>query len=132
MAAVAVAGILMAPPPGKQLIDDGLQKLWSMPSKEAQAYLLKHPDIAVDLANSDSKYVDELWTDATAKERTSALRNAPQLIGNLEGVDYTDRDKANRIYLARGRDHAGNKYGDPTVAETELVAHRAKHFKAGH
>lgn len=101
MAAVAVAGILMAPPAGKQLVDDGLQKLWSMPPKQAEAYLLKHPSTAVDLANSDSRYVDDLWNHATQKERDAALRNAPQLIGNLEGVDYTDRDRANRIYLKR-------------------------------
>ena len=101
MTAVAVAGILMAPPAGKQLVDDGLQALWSMSPKQAQAYLLKNPAIAVDLANADGRYVDDLWNKASAKERKAALRNAPQLIGNLEGVDYTDRDKANRIYLAR-------------------------------
>ncbi|GAB3795453.1 hypothetical protein GCM10028798_04210 [Humibacter antri] len=101
MTAVAVAGILMVPPAGKQLIEDGLQALWSMSPKQAQAYLLKNPAIAIDLANADGRYVDELWNDASAKERAAALRNAPQLIGNLDGVDYADRDKANRIYLTR-------------------------------
>lgn len=115
MAVVAVTAVLVAPPPGKQVIDDGLQKLWSMPPKQAQAYLKKHPDIAVDLANSDSRYVDELWRDASAKERAKALRNAPELIGNLEGVDYTDRDKANRIYLAKAM-----------ASTTKLVAAKPK------
>ncbi|HVX08788.1 alpha/beta hydrolase [Humibacter sp.] len=128
MAAVGVAGVLMSPPPGKQLVDDGLQKLWSMSEKQAQAYLLKHPDIAVDLANSDSKYVDELWTDATPKERASALRNAPQLIGNLEGVDYTDRDKANRIYLARAT--ASTKKRVAAKPQDETAQFRLRALKA--
>jgi hypothetical protein len=128
MAAVGVAGILMAPPPGKQLVDDGLQMLWSMPAKQAQAYLLKHPAVAVDLANSDSRYVDELWTGATAKERASALRNAPQLIGNLEGVDYADRDKANRIYL--GRATASTKKRLQVKPEDETAQFRMRALKA--
>ncbi|MHA7984905.1 alpha/beta hydrolase [Rathayibacter sp. CAU 1779] len=101
MAGIAVTAILTAPAAGRQLVDDGLQKLWSMPPKQAQEYLRRHPETAVDLANSDSTYVDELWNDATPQERKDAVRNAPQLIGNLEGVDYVDRDAANRLYLGR-------------------------------
>jgi hypothetical protein len=99
MTALAVASVLMAPPPGKQVVDDGLELLWSMTPQQAEKYLAKHPAVAVDLANSKSSYVDELWNDATGKERAKALRNAPELIGNLEGVDYVSRDKANRLAL---------------------------------
>jgi len=36
------------------------------------------------------------------------------------------------IYLARGQDHAGNEYGDPTKAYPDLARFRAKHGKSGH
>lgn len=36
------------------------------------------------------------------------------------------------IYLARGRDRAGNTYGDPTRAYPELAQYREKHGKSGH
>jgi len=37
-----------------------------------------------------------------------------------------------QLYLARGRDHAGNHYADPTKAYPELARFRAKHGKNGH
>jgi hypothetical protein len=101
MTALGVTAVLVAPPAGRQLVDDGLELLWSMPAKQAEKYLEEHPAVAVDLANSDSRYVDELWNKATPKERAKALRNAPELIGNLEGVDYASRDKANRLALKK-------------------------------
>jgi chlorinating enzyme len=37
-----------------------------------------------------------------------------------------------RIYLARGRDHAGNRYADPAVVDHAVIAQRARRFKSGH
>lgn len=37
-----------------------------------------------------------------------------------------------QIYLARGRDHAGNLYADPTKAYPELARFRSEHGKNGH
>jgi hypothetical protein len=36
------------------------------------------------------------------------------------------------LYLARGRDHAGNAYGDHTKAYPDMARFRAKHGKNGH
>jgi hypothetical protein len=36
------------------------------------------------------------------------------------------------LYLVRGKDHAGNVYGDTTKAYPELARFRAKHGKNGH
>ncbi len=36
------------------------------------------------------------------------------------------------LYLARGKDHAGNHYGDPTVTYTELARYREVSGKNGH
>ena len=37
-----------------------------------------------------------------------------------------------KIFLARGRDHAGNQYGDPTVSYIDLARTRTKHMRSGH
>jgi len=37
-----------------------------------------------------------------------------------------------QIYLARGRDHAGNHYADPTRSYPHLARYREQHGKAGH
>ncbi|MGN6125885.1 MAG: alpha/beta hydrolase [Humibacter sp.] len=100
LAAVAAVAIVTAPLAARAVPNTELEKLWTMTPKQAQAYLQKHPETAVDLANSDSSYVDEIWHSATPAERRSAVRAAPELIGNLEGVDYASRDRANRAYLA--------------------------------
>ena len=36
------------------------------------------------------------------------------------------------IYLARGRDHAGNVYGDPSKSSPELMKSRPEFFRKGH
>ena len=36
------------------------------------------------------------------------------------------------LYLARGKDHAGNVYGDPAKAYPDLARFRVKHGKNGH
>ena len=36
------------------------------------------------------------------------------------------------LYLARGKDRAGNKYGDPSKSYDELRQYREKHNKGGH
>jgi hypothetical protein len=40
--------------------------------------------------------------------------------------------KWHHLYLARGKDHAGNVYGDPTKSYPDLARFRAKHGKNGH
>ncbi len=37
-----------------------------------------------------------------------------------------------QIYLARGRDHAGNRYADPTKSHDEFMRNRAARGKTGH
>ena len=85
VAAVAAIAIVTAPAPAHAVVNTELEKLWTMTPKQAQAYLQKHPETAVDLLNSDSSYVDELWNTATLQQRRTALRSAPELVGNLEG-----------------------------------------------
>ncbi len=44
-----------------------------------------------------------------------------ELIGNWQ-----------KIFLARGRDYAGNEYGDPTISYIDMARTRTKHMKSGH
>jgi len=37
-----------------------------------------------------------------------------------------------QVYLARGRDHAGNEYADPTKSYPHLAHYREQHGKSGH
>jgi hypothetical protein len=37
-----------------------------------------------------------------------------------------------KIFLARGRDYAGNEYGDPAVSYLDMARTRTKHMKTGH
>jgi hypothetical protein len=46
--------------------------------------------------------------------------------------DYAKIGQWHHMYLARGRDHAGNTYGDPAKAYEEMARFRAKHGKQGH
>ncbi|HWD62281.1 MAG TPA: alpha/beta hydrolase [Humibacter sp.] len=125
VAAVAAIAIVTAPAAAHAVTNTELDKLWAMTPKQAQAYLSKHPETAVDLANSDSSYVDELWNDATPKERRKAVKSAPELIGNLEGVDYIDRDRANRLYLARALKATSKKVAAKPKDETAQFRLRA-------
>ncbi len=46
--------------------------------------------------------------------------------------NYEKIGQWHHLYLARGKDHAGNTYGDPTKAYAEMARFRAKHGKNGH
>ena len=43
-----------------------------------------------------------------------------------------ERGYYHQIYLARGHDHAGNRYGDPTVARPDLMEARKGRIRKGH
>jgi len=43
-----------------------------------------------------------------------------------------DRLAFHHLYLARGRDHAGNQYGDPARSYEDLAHYREQHGKNGH
>ena len=42
------------------------------------------------------------------------------------------RGDHHQIYLARGKDHAGNRYGDPSKPAVHLLQARGSHFMKGH
>lgn len=50
-------------------------------------------------ANATEKEVAEWWSSLSDAEKEQMIKAHPQEIGNLNGIDGTSRNKANRIYL---------------------------------
>lgn len=103
---LGIGGLLTAPAPGfggktPSAIDASIAKITAMSSKNAEAYLDAHPREQLNILNSQPEAVADYWQSSTRAEQRDAIRTVPQLIGNLDGVDYASRDKANRRELAK-------------------------------
>ena len=57
------------------------------------------PDFAAQLARTDPAEVAPWWAELPEADRSELIAMFPAVIGNLEGVSYRDRDRANRIWL---------------------------------
>lgn len=99
LALVAVVGLLVAPAAGAAPITT-FDVLKAMNDEQQEAYLAKHPELAIQLANTDPDAVHDEWRDLDADIRTDAIETLPEVVGNLDGVDYRDREKANRRALS--------------------------------
>lgn len=74
---------------------------------------LDYPTPGLDDIPSNKKdptQVAAWWNAHTNKEKESLIRDNPDLIGNLNGVDGTSRDKANRWRIARDKESLMRKY----------------------
>lgn len=74
---------------------------------------LDYPTPGLDDIPSNKKdptQVAAWWNAHTDKEKESLIRDNPDLIGNLNGVDGTSRDKANRWRIARDKESLMRKY----------------------
>lgn len=66
--------------------------------------LLENPHLLEALATrepADPAAIAALWATLTPSQRLALARTYPQLIGNLQGVPYSDRSIANRVQLNR-------------------------------
>lgn len=59
------------------------------------------PDLAAKLTSADPVKVRDWWAGLGEGERTVLIQAMPSIIGNLEGVAYSDRDTANRMWLTQ-------------------------------
>lgn len=70
-----------------------------------------------------------------SEANTSALRRCGytmRYISTRTRVNDAKIGAFQKIFLARGRDHAGNVYGDPAQTYMEMARTRTKHIKSGH
>jgi len=66
---------------------------------------------------------------------TSSMRRCGYTMRYISTRTKINKEKLGqfqKIFLARGRDYAGNEYGDPTVSYIDLARTRTKHIKSGH
>ena len=56
---------------------------------------------AADLAAASPKECARWWESLSLAERAALIAEDPALIGNVEGIPYSDRDRANREQLKR-------------------------------
>jgi len=63
---------------------------------------------------------------------TSAMRRCGYTMRYMPASVKFASDPHHQIYLARGRDLAGNEYADPNRAYPELVSYREVHKRGGH
>ena len=80
-----------------------LQQLPLLSRSELADFTAQHAGVLATLAARPpaAASVDAWWTGVPAAKQKDLLAAAPGVIGNLEGVPYTVRDRANRSYLTR-------------------------------
>ncbi|MBW8872900.1 MAG: hypothetical protein JF618_12345, partial [Leifsonia sp.] len=100
LSVVAAIGLLVAPAAGAAPITT-FDVLKGMNDAQQDAYLEAHPELNIRLANTDPDAVHDQWDDLDAATKKDAIETLPEIVGNLDGIDYDDRDTANRKALAR-------------------------------
>jgi hypothetical protein len=98
--AIAVVGLVTAPSGGSvPAVRTEVAKLLALSPAEQDVYFLIHPEVTADYLNSTPKVTADWWNQATPEYRDDVIESLPELVGNLEGVDYASRDRANRASL---------------------------------
>jgi hypothetical protein len=70
-----------------------------------------------------------------SEPNTSALRRCGytmRYISTRTRFNHEKHGEYHHLYLARGKDHAGNVYGDPSRNYEHMARYRIKHGKTGH
>ncbi|WP_345377122.1 alpha/beta hydrolase [Frondihabitans cladoniiphilus] len=85
------------------------------------------PDLADLVRQADPAVVVGWWASLDDRQRASFVRDAPNLVGTLEGVDYANRDRANRNVLAASRQRLEGERAMLREHREWLVAHSTGH-----
>lgn len=110
--------------PGEAVFNDEIKAAQRDPSKA----------IAIELEPNQASLHDGRLIHGSAPN-TSNIRRCGYTMRYVSTKVRQHHEKIGQwhhLYLARGKDHAGNVYGDPTKAYAEMARFRAKHGKSGH
>jgi len=110
--------------PGEAVFNDEIQAAQRDPSKA----------VAIELEANQCSLHDGRIIHGSAPN-TSSIRRCGYTMRYVSTKVRENRaaiGNFHHLYLARGKDHAGNVYGDSTKAYPELARFRAKHGKNGH
>ncbi len=86
------------------------------------ALLGARPDLLERLAQSNPADVAPWWRGLSSAQQDALIACAPGIIGNLGGVAYAARDRANRIVLAQALEEARNSPWDQSEQVAALEA----------
>lgn len=78
-----------------------LQQLVLQPGSDIAAFVSKNPKSVKALLAAPPRAVAVagMWARMDPSEQSRLMGAAPELVGNLEGIPYSVRDAANRLYL---------------------------------
>jgi hypothetical protein len=78
-----------------------LNQLGILGQTDLQEFVAAHPEVITELSASppNVRDVDGWWSALDGSDQATLMATTPQLIGNLEGVPFGDRDRANRVTL---------------------------------
>lgn len=96
--AVVVSLTALAPPTGVRITDNAILAE-SYPAARIPDFIAAHPGLAAEALDRDPAVVAEWWQSLPWRERLRMPGLMPDIIGNLAGVDYASRDRANRLEL---------------------------------
>lgn len=98
-----------------------------MSDQQIREYVQQHPARVTKIANADPGEMAELWKSLPDTEKTLLAYALPHKIGNLDGIDFTTRNKANRRHLrtdlSAAREAAAKTHSP--VAKLRLASLRA-------
>jgi len=117
--AIGIGAAATAPLPGAPLTGH-LTTLADLPDENVDDYLMRHPDVLIDVMASQPDDIATWWATLDADDRESLLDIAPEVVGNLGGIDYATRDRANRIHLKKAL--AAEKKSPKPLAEGQIVS----------
>jgi pimeloyl-ACP methyl ester carboxylesterase len=102
-----------------------LQQLSLLPQRNLAAFVKDNPTSIHKLVVSPphAATVGRWWGALTSSGKASFAASAPELVGNLDGIPYTVRDKANRAYLSTAIASA-RKSLNSGIGRAELVGER--------
>ncbi|WP_440695268.1 alpha/beta hydrolase [Clavibacter nebraskensis] len=101
LAAVLVGLVILPAPPGSGA-EGGfaqLDRYAALTPAQAQRMIAAHPALELQVMDASPERVVTWWAAKDRKRQRALIRTSPQLIGNLDGVDYASRDAANRRQL---------------------------------
>lgn len=99
-----------------------LDVLQSLDARALTALLRARPDLIERLKQTASEDVAPWWRRLSSEQQDVLVAEAPGVIGNLGGVTYAARDRANRIVLAQALAEARNSPWDQSEQVRALEA----------
>lgn len=108
--------------------------LASLSASDIDDVLAARPDLVALLQQLDPAAINKWWTSLSVAAQNALVISSPGFVGNLEGVPYTTRDKANRRALTQRLKDAEKEMAEaeaplqespPPTAE-QIEAHRQR------